>query len=120
MGTETPRAGLSLLLSLLQSYAKEIREGCVRGYALSVKRWFVQAEKYVKAHGAVQLRQSKDGGGGGGGGGGAEEEGDGKKMSGRVVSTSETCVAFVMGVCVFITSIDIRLTDEKTSRLASG
>ncbi|CAM9501005.1 unnamed protein product, partial [Ectocarpus sp. 12 AP-2014] len=66
------------------SYAKEIREGCVRGYALSVKRWFVQAEKYVKAHGAVHLRQSKDGGDGGGGGGGAEEGGDAKKMSGRV------------------------------------
>lgn len=55
-----------------QSYAKEIREGCVRGYAQSSKRWFVQAERYAKTYGPIQLRSKssmddKDG----------EEEGDG-------------------------------------------
>eukprot|EP00752_Nemacystus_decipiens_P008416 g7524.t1 len=83
------------------SYAKEIREGCVRGYALSVKRWFVQAEKYAKTHGQVQLRHSnasslkdgvsgdgsvEDGGpvGGGAGEGGEAKKGNRLKMSGRV------------------------------------
>eukprot|EP00903_Cladosiphon_okamuranus_P016933 g15609.t1 len=82
------------------SYAKEIREGCVRGYALSVKRWFAQAEKYAKTHGQVQLRHSnasslkdgvsgdgsvEDGGPAGGVGEGAEaKKGNRLKMSGRV------------------------------------
>lgn len=80
-----------------KSYAKEIREGCVRGYAQSVKRWFMQAEKYAKTHGQVQLlkepAEGEDGEGGGeegegkgkGGGeaGGKKEKGN--KMSGRVV-----------------------------------
>ena len=87
---------------IAQSYAKEIREGCVRGYALSVKRWFVQAEKYAKTHGQVQLRHSnasslkdgisgdgsvEDGGavGGGAGEGGEAKKGNRLKMSGRVV-----------------------------------
>lgn len=90
-----------LVVVIAQSYAKEIREGCVRGYALSVKRWFVQAEKYAKTHGQVQLRHSnasslKDGVSGdgsvedGGPTGGTGEGGDAKKgnrlkMSGRVV-----------------------------------
>lgn len=73
----------------------------MRGYALSVKRWFAQAEKYAKTHGQVQLRHSnasslKDGvsgdgsvedGGpvGGAGEGGEAKKGSRLKMSGRVV-----------------------------------
>lgn len=80
----------------------------MRGYAQSVKRWFLQAEKYTKTHGQVQLRSNSsssgskpgdgeevgqgEGGGGakggfgfGGGGGGGSSVEKGGKMSGRVV-----------------------------------
>lgn len=95
-----------------QSHAKEIREGCVRGYALSVKRWFAQAEKYAKTHGQVQLRHSnasslkdgvsgdgsvEDGGSAGGvGEGGEAKKGNRLKMSGRVVRFLCVCVCIVV------------------------
>lgn len=77
----------------------------MRGYALSAKRWFAQAEKYAKTHGHVQLRSATSVKDGEGEGEGEEGEGDGLgrskggsgregggvgsglgKMSGRVVS----------------------------------
>lgn len=75
----------SIVGSPIKSYAKEIREGCVRGYAQSVKRWFLQAEKYAKTHGQVQLRpnaSSNEGGSGDGGGGGGDGMGSGGAKEG--------------------------------------
>lgn len=96
-----------------QAYAKEIREGCIRGYSQSSKRWVAQAEKYAKKHDAIHLRPkpwSEDGADGDGRGEGEEEQGQeqervkrdpsdllgdmgpvggGLKKSGRVVSRRE-------------------------------
>lgn len=74
-----------------QAYAKEIREGCIRGYAQSAKRWLLQAEKYSKNHTAVQLRPADVGDADDGEGGeekGADGDGGvggGLTKSGRVV-----------------------------------